>query len=55
MADAHFTVNTVEGVLIFACGKVAGPRDVKGARIGIYGQICSDCERVVKQAWVTVP
>lgn len=51
---AHFIVNTVEGVMLTICGAAIPPRDVQGARVGIYAQICKDCETAVKGAWVTV-
>jgi hypothetical protein len=33
---------------------VIGPKQVQGAKVGIYGQVCLDCEKKVKEAWVTV-
>lgn len=54
MRIAHFIVSTVEGCMVALCGEVIGPKNVQGAQVGIYGKICSDCDKKVKEAWVTV-
>lgn len=51
---AHFIVSTVEGCMVALCGEVIGPKQVQGAKVGVYGQVCPDCEKKVKKAWVTV-
>lgn len=51
---AHFIVNTVEGVMLALCGAVIPPRDIKGARVGIHGKTCAECQAKVSDAWVTV-
>lgn len=52
--NAHFVVSSIEGSLVTICGSVIAPSDVDGSRVGIYGQMCKECETKVKQAWVTV-
>lgn len=49
----HFIVSGIQGSMIAACGLVISPKDAAGSRIGIFSQICHDCEVKVKQAWVT--
>jgi hypothetical protein len=54
VSKAHFIVSTVAGSLIAICGQVFSPKVIGGSQVGIYGEMCKDCETKVKQAWVTL-
>ncbi len=51
---AHFITMTVEGVMVAICGAAFPPKTVGGARLGIYAQVCKECDAKVKEAWVTL-
>lgn len=40
--------------MIALCGVVIAPKQTTGAQVGIYGQICPECNTKVKAAWVTL-
>lgn len=51
---AHFIIQTVSGVMLAICGEVIWPKRTAGAKVGIYAQVCTECDKAVKHAWVTV-
>lgn len=51
---AHFIVTTVQGIMVAICGAAFKPSEISGSRVGIYGQVCKECDDKVKEAWVTV-
>lgn len=52
MGTAHFiTAATGNAGVVALCGEVFTTKQKQ--QMGVYGQICSECEKRVKNAWVT--
>lgn len=51
MGMAHFIVATTQFGVASLCGQ--GFTTQEKEKMGIYGQICHECEQRAKSAWVT--